>query len=613
MRRGILAIATVLLLLPATLVAGNLKIVPTTTLQAVTSNNTSAANSFVTQSNGNSAGANISKQDIHTLLYPGSRTRIIAHLMPWFGDHRHMQVGYTSWDPDQIHRQVTDMISRGIDGLVIDWYGPGDDTNITAIRVMQEVEQHPGFTFAIMVDKGAMQLSPCPGCTAQQTLDYLLRYVEFEFIPSPSYMRVDGRPLITNFDIDLHFKVDWSAAVATMTTNPMFIFEDAGGFSHAVTEGSYSWVRPDLDDFGMSYMNKFYKAALQHPQLHTFGAAYKGFNDTLASWSLNRVMGQQCGRTWLETFNKINGMYDSGDQLEMLQLPTWNDYEEGTEVESGIDNCLAVSANMTGSTLKWNVSGKGDEGTVDHYQVYISNDGTNLMPLQTAETNTHSMDLCSFSPSNGNYSVFVQAVGKPNIRNQMSSAVKFPASCNVQQPQTGNSGVHLGATPNALTMHWGSVVASKVSVVLVPGSTQAAVTLSCANLPLGLKCAFNPASVIAGKNGAVSTLTIYSIEAGAREAASSNKPEKKRGTFYAFLLPGMSVFGLLFSGQGARKRMTQMIVIGIVVAAVGGLSSCGNAPGAASFSRTPSGVFHIAVNGDSGGQHTSTNLTLTVR
>jgi hypothetical protein len=399
----------------------------------------------------------------------------------------------------------------------------------------------------------------------------------------------------------------------------MFIFEDASGFSHVVTEGSYSWVRPDVDDFGMSYMNKFYKAGLQHPQLHTVGAAYKGFNDTLASWSLNRVMTQQCGETWLQTFTKINSMYDSGNQLELLQLPTWNDYEEGTEVESGIDNCLSVSAKLVGSTLNWSVSGKGSEDTVDHYQVYISNDGANLMPLQNVETSSHSMDLCGFSPANANYSVFVQAVGKPNIRNQMSSAVNFPASCNLQQPQAGNGSVHLGATPSALTMHWGDIVASKVSVVPVSGSTQAAVTLSCSNLPAGVKCSFSPASVIAGKNAVTSTLTIYSTGANAQTATLENKlqkesqKKKKRGTFYSFLLPGMSVFGLLFVGQGARKRMTQMIAIGIVVAIVGGLSSCGATPGATPFSSIPSGVFNIAVNGDSGSQHTSTNLTLTIR
>src|SRR6476620_8565872 len=123
MRQGALAVAAVLMFLPATLAAGNLKIVPTTTLQAETSNNTSAANTFQAQSNGNMSAGNASKLDVHTLLYPGSSRQVYAHLMPWFGDPRHMNVGYNSQDPAQIHRQITDMISRGIDGVIIDWYG----------------------------------------------------------------------------------------------------------------------------------------------------------------------------------------------------------------------------------------------------------------------------------------------------------------------------------------------------------------------------------------------------------------------------------------------------------------------------------------------------------
>ena len=139
MRHGVLAIAVVIFTLPATLAAGSLKIVPTTTLRAQTSNNTSGANSFQSQSNGNIAAGNASKLDIHSLLYPGANTKIYAHLMPWFGDPRHMNVGYNSQDPAQIHRQITDMISRGIDGVIIDWYGFRDTfSNKTTLAVMAE-------------------------------------------------------------------------------------------------------------------------------------------------------------------------------------------------------------------------------------------------------------------------------------------------------------------------------------------------------------------------------------------------------------------------------------------------------------------------------------------
>jgi len=96
------------------------------------------------QSNGNLGATNVSKVNMHSLLYPGNRTKIYAHLMPWFGDPRHMSVGYNSQDPEQLNRQITDMISRGIDGVIIDWYGSRDSfTNTATLRVMTEAEQHP--------------------------------------------------------------------------------------------------------------------------------------------------------------------------------------------------------------------------------------------------------------------------------------------------------------------------------------------------------------------------------------------------------------------------------------------------------------------------------------
>ena len=48
---------------------------------------------------------------------------------------------------------------------------------------------------------------------------------------------------------------------------------------------------------------------------------------------------------------EINGLYNSGKQLPALQLVTWNDYEEGTEIESGISNCLTISASVSQATL----------------------------------------------------------------------------------------------------------------------------------------------------------------------------------------------------------------------------------------------------------------------
>ena len=51
--------------------------------------------------------------------------------------------------------------------------------------VMAEAEPHPGFTFAIMIDQGAIQWYSCSGCSPQQALVSDLQYLEQTYFPSP--------------------------------------------------------------------------------------------------------------------------------------------------------------------------------------------------------------------------------------------------------------------------------------------------------------------------------------------------------------------------------------------------------------------------------------------
>jgi hypothetical protein len=95
-------------------------------------------------------------------------------------------VGYNSVDPDQVHRQITDMISRGIDGVIVDWYGPNNSIDNATQLVMLEAEKHPGFGFSIMIDAGAIGQSSCYGCAPEQTLVQLLKYGEQHYFTSPA-------------------------------------------------------------------------------------------------------------------------------------------------------------------------------------------------------------------------------------------------------------------------------------------------------------------------------------------------------------------------------------------------------------------------------------------
>jgi hypothetical protein len=404
-----------------------LTIRPTTTLQAQTANNTSAANSFVSQSNGNIGASNVSKVSVRSLLSANSAAPIYAHLMLWFGEASHMDVGYNSTDPEQVHSQIEDMISRGIDGVIIDWYGPGDQTDRGTELVMKEAELHPGFTFAIMVDKGAIEWHSCSGCNAQEALTADLQYVERHYFASPAYLKRNGQPVITNFDIDLFYSIDWATLQSALRVTPAFLFQDANGFTHALSQGSYAWVMPTASDYGLDYLTNFYNTGIAYPSEEAVGAAYKGFNDSLASWGSGRVMDQQCGQTWLQTFSQLNSSYDSADPHPALQLVTWNDYEEGTEIETGIDNCLSLSASGGGGSLQWAVTGQ--ESTIDHYTIFISKDGRGLMPLKNLPSSSNSLNLCDYSLAKERYFLYVQAVGMPTMINHMSNAVPYTPEC----------------------------------------------------------------------------------------------------------------------------------------------------------------------------------------
>src|SRR6516225_3430280 len=205
--------------------SGSTPLVTTTTLQAETANNTSAADSFSAQGNGNPGPGNVSKQPTQQLLYAGSNTKVFASFLPWFGGSNHINVGYRSDDPAQVHRQVEDMISRGIQGAIIDWFGPNVDILSAASILMQkEAEAHPGFEFAIMEDSGALfNAAVSNGCDVTSQLISDLHFINSQFVPSPAYLHVNGKAVIFMFGVSQFF-IDWQRVLPTLPHGELLLF-----------------------------------------------------------------------------------------------------------------------------------------------------------------------------------------------------------------------------------------------------------------------------------------------------------------------------------------------------------------------------------------------------
>ena len=453
------SLRSLLILLPLT-AATQTRFNPTTTLAAEIANNTSASDVFVAQKNGNIAAGNVSKVPIRTLLYPGSTAKLYAHLVQWFGYGDHVEVGYRSGDALQVQKQVTDMVSRGLDGAIIDWYGRGASRKTFSFYdegtqlLMREAEQHPGFAFAVMLDIGANR--DCErqhGCDVTENLVEDLNYAHRSYEDSPAYLHQNGRPVVFFFGHEGH-GIDWSRVRSRVAGDPIFVFRNSGAFRHDGAQGGFAWVSPsqatEKDPTALDYLVNYYETALRHPDSYSLGTAYKGFDDSIALWGSRRLIDQKCGQTWLRSIDEANKFYSSQTQMLGIQLVTWNDYEEGTEFESGIDNCVTISAWVRGTSAFWKI--RGDHSTIDHYTVFVSRDGENLMPLANVLADTTTLDLGRFSLEPAEYTIYVKAVAKPSLTNKISEGRRIRISGGAAGPQAALSVVRsAGTTPGLVT------------------------------------------------------------------------------------------------------------------------------------------------------------------
>ncbi|HEY2295383.1 MAG TPA: hypothetical protein VGM86_32170 [Thermoanaerobaculia bacterium] len=445
------------------------------------------------------APANVSDVPLRQLLYSGGTTKVYAAFMPWFTvchnsstypvpsgtDYQHcnghFEVGYNSDDAGTVDAQISDLLRRGFDGISIAWYHSASrpEYDGTTAKIRDNLDSRCvglspcPMSFLLRLNSGAYDSCAHDGNEPNCVLTNLeanLDYANTNFLGSASYLKVSNRPVISFF-LDEGNSVMaqcggstyptcnlnggtcssrsdcWSKIWAAINSHvqgyshgdPLLVFRNSTGFSHTQSDGSFAWVSPtdSTDPYGLAYLGRFYTAATSSSNLGKFamGGGWKGFDGTHNSWN-NSVMAQRCGQTWLDVIAKANAYYSSSKQLPYLLVSTWNDYEEGTEIETGIDNCYAVSASVAGSTLSWSLSISSDqpnaaanatENTIDHYEVFDSSDGENLTRVATLPRGSRSVDLSTLAIGCGSRTLYVKAVGVASIRNKMSGAVSYAA------------------------------------------------------------------------------------------------------------------------------------------------------------------------------------------
>ena len=427
---------SLLLSLPLTLAATRCSAQQTVTLAQLTGNNTSAPSALGAMPNGNAAPGNISNVSLKKLLPPNFHGRVLAHWMPWWkctdfpceGSHDKrgpIRVHYSSEDSGQLDRTIRDMIQRGYDGVVVSEADTAGPDAAGAQAMAREVTKFPNFVFAIY-ENHLNKLKPRDQAAK---LEHDMAYDQRHFFSIPNYLRINQRPVVFIFD---NGDIDWARAEQQLPENPIFILNGPKYASGSI--GGFFWfgglehnAKVSSGD-ELDKVHSFYSQVAGNPGRLYSGAFFKGFDDRLAPWGLGRRIDQACGLTFIRSLSAVaKYLSKSSSNLLLLQGATWNDYEEGTELETGIDNCGAVSASVSGTIVRPvpSFAKPGSEETVDHYEIYISVDGKHLIDAASIPVHGEPFDIATLRLAPGAYSVFVQMVGKSHILNQISTPVQL--------------------------------------------------------------------------------------------------------------------------------------------------------------------------------------------
>jgi len=300
-------------------------------------------------------------------VHKAVKKKIFAHLMPWFetketnqpvgtwGSHWTManrdpdSIGadgrrqiaswyypltgpYASGDPDLIEYQLLLMKYSGIDGVCIDWPGitPLYDYPLLVRNTEKVISLigKVGLHYAIVYEDQDINIAYKKGVIKDKIAAARedMHYLQTHYFTDSNYERFEGRPLLLDFGPQTFMKEnDWSAIFSVFPRPPSFFplwDHDASAVRNAT--GTFAWINAD----NLVSLSRFYTADHSHPFI---ASAYPGFNAFYAA-------GGWGGPTFsidhdsLLTFQKTLDLALQSNAA-YIQLPTWNDYGEGTIIE----------------------------------------------------------------------------------------------------------------------------------------------------------------------------------------------------------------------------------------------------------------------------------------
>jgi hypothetical protein len=263
------------------------------------------------------------------IIGPGGQRQIASHYYPLIGP-------YASRDRVVIEYHLLLMKLSGIDGILIDWYGAGG-SNGDLPDLLKSSDSIISYT-----DDFGMQFGVVLEDRFSRSIDdgkANMAYLRDNYFNRAEYIRYgeDQDPLVCIFGpITFQNQADWDEIMPAAGEEIEFMtlwYESGDAGTHA--DGEFSWVYQDNQDH-LIHLTSFYKNRAPG-QKTAMGSAYPGYNDFYeegGAGSSNFHIPHDDGSTLAETLDRAV-LYKN--DVDMLQLVTFNDFGEGTMFEPTVE------------------------------------------------------------------------------------------------------------------------------------------------------------------------------------------------------------------------------------------------------------------------------------
>jgi hypothetical protein len=240
---------------------------------------------------------------------------------------------YSSSDPVTISNQVDEAKSSGIDGFISSWWGPGSDTD-NNLQILFPIAEKKDFKIMIYFESLA---GPNGSPLDANTIYSWLAYAINKFHDEPSYMKIDGKPVIVLWASETIPLATWGEIISKLNSenlnavylgmgydlNNLTVFDgihDYGIFSYkdlAQKELVTARAVRNYSIFNETDKPKFWVATVQ-----------PGYDDTLQPSRQGLVQDRNNGTYYESTWQSA-----ISSDPDWIFITTWNEWYEHTHIE----------------------------------------------------------------------------------------------------------------------------------------------------------------------------------------------------------------------------------------------------------------------------------------